>query len=65
MGSKKEFREMVRFVREKRIRPVVSKVVRGLDNLEGIDGLFEEMKGGKQFGKLVIIIDREAESPKL
>ncbi|KAK0645473.1 zinc-binding dehydrogenase [Cercophora newfieldiana] len=65
MGSKKEFKEMVEFVREKKIRPVVSKVVRGLDNLEGIEGLFEDMKGGKQFGKLVILIDRDVESPKL
>lgn len=65
MGSKREFGEMVQFVREKGIRPVVSKVVRGLDNLEGIEGLFEDMKGGKQFGKLVILIDREGESPKL
>ncbi|KAK3342344.1 hypothetical protein B0H65DRAFT_428327 [Neurospora tetraspora] len=44
MGSRKEFEEMVGFVREKGIRPVVSKVVRGLDNLGGIDELFEEMK---------------------
>lgn len=65
MGSKKEFREMVEFVRQHGIRPVVSRVVRGLDNLEGIDGLFEDMKAGKQFGKLVILIDPEVESPKL
>jgi NADPH:quinone reductase-like Zn-dependent oxidoreductase len=64
MGSKKEFREMVEFVREKGVRPVVSKVVRGLDNLEGIEGLFEEMKGGRQFGKLVVLMEREG-SPKL
>ena len=65
MGSKKEFREMVDFVREKKIRPVVSRVVKGLDNLEGIDGLFEEMHAGKQFGKLVIEISSEGggESP--
>lgn len=65
MGSRKEFREMVEFVREHSIRPVVSRVVRGLDNLEGIDELFEDMKAGKQFGKLVILIDKDIESPKL
>lgn len=65
MGSKKEFREMVDFVREKKIRPVVSRVVKGLDNLEGIDGLFEDMKASKQFGKLVIEIwsDERNDSP--
>ncbi|KAK0627823.1 hypothetical protein B0T14DRAFT_424063 [Immersiella caudata] len=64
MGSKKEFREMAEFVREKGVRPVVSRVVRGLDNLEGIEGLFEDMKGGRQFGKLVVVMEREG-SPKL
>ncbi|KAK1752063.1 hypothetical protein QBC47DRAFT_64383 [Echria macrotheca] len=65
MGSKKEFRDMVAFVGEHKIRPVVSRCVRGLDNIEGIDGLFEDMKAGKQFGKLVVLIDKEVESPKL
>lgn len=66
MGSKKEFEEMVEFVREHKIRPVVSRVVKGLDNVEGIDGLFEDMKAGRQFGKLVIQIDGdEGSSPKL
>ena len=44
------------FVREKKIRPVVSRVIKGLDNLDGINDLFEDMKEGKQFGKLVIEI---------
>ncbi|KAM7214307.1 alcohol dehydrogenase [Rhypophila decipiens] len=67
MGSKKEFREMIQFVGEKKIRPVVSRVVKGLDNVEGIDGLFEDMRAGKQFGKLVILIEGESgdSSPKL
>ncbi|KAK0714812.1 oxidoreductase [Lasiosphaeris hirsuta] len=60
MGSKAEFRDMVEFVREHKIRPVVSRVVKGLDNIEGIDGLFEDMKAGRQFGKLVILIDKNA-----
>lgn len=68
MGSKKEFTEMVEFVREKKIRPVVSRVVKGIDNLDGIDGLFEDMKVGRQFGKLVIEFesgDHDSSSPKL
>ncbi|EKD20092.1 zinc-binding dehydrogenase [Drepanopeziza brunnea f. sp. 'multigermtubi' MB_m1] len=54
MGSRKEFRDMVAFVNEKKIRPVVSRSVKGIDNLQDIDGLFEDMRIGSQFGKLVI-----------
>jgi NADPH:quinone reductase-like Zn-dependent oxidoreductase len=54
MGSRKEFRDMVKFVNEKNIRPVVSRTVHGIDNLKDIDSLFEEMRNGSQFGKLVI-----------
>ncbi|KAF3009406.1 hypothetical protein E8E14_009815 [Neopestalotiopsis sp. 37M] len=56
MGSRAEFRDMVAFVRDKRITPIVSRTVKGLDNLAGIDGLFEDIREGKQFGKLVIEI---------
>ena len=56
MGSRKEFQEMIEFVRQKEIKPVISRTVQGLDNIEAIDGLFEEMKKGNQFGKLVIEI---------
>ncbi|KAK3293926.1 uncharacterized protein B0H64DRAFT_462238 [Chaetomium fimeti] len=65
MGSKKEFEEMVEFVKEHKIRPVVSRVVKGLDNIEGIDSLFDDMKAGRQFGKLVIQIDGDDSPPKL
>lgn len=57
MGSQREFGEMVRFVSEKKIRPVVQQVVHGIENLEGIEGLFEDLKKGTQFGKLVVQID--------
>ena len=63
MGSREEFRAMVEFVAEKRIRPVVERVVEGIDNLEGpesIESLFEDMKAGKQFGKLVVQIQKGA-----
>ncbi|EPS33719.1 hypothetical protein PDE_08681 [Penicillium oxalicum 114-2] len=55
MGSRKEFKEMVEFVASKKIHPVVSRVLKvEIDDLAAIDGLFEDMKHGKQFGKLVI-----------
>ncbi len=57
MGSRREFGEMVQFVREKKIRPVVERVVNSIENLEGIEGLFEDMKVGRHFGKLVVKID--------
>lgn len=63
MGSRKEFKEMMAFVAEKKIRPVVSRVVKGLGNLEGIESLFEDIKAGRQFGKLVIQIDVSDDSP--
>lgn len=62
MGSRKEFKDMVAFVNEKKIKPVVSRVVKGIDNIEGINGLFEEMKNGSQFGKLVIEIGEGSKS---
>ncbi|SPO05922.1 related to alcohol dehydrogenase [Cephalotrichum gorgonifer] len=62
MGSRKEFADMVDFVREKKITPVVDRVVRGLDNLDGIEGLFKVMDEGKQFGKLVIEINGDSSS---
>lgn len=62
MGSRKEFGEMVRFVDEKKIRPPVERVVGGIENLEAIDGLFEDMKKGSQFGKLVVKINSDSQS---
>jgi D-arabinose 1-dehydrogenase-like Zn-dependent alcohol dehydrogenase len=58
MGSRKEFAEMVRFVDEKKLKPVISRVVKGMD-LEKIDSLFDDMKAASQFGKLVIEIDHQ------
>lgn len=65
MGSRKEFKEMVEFVGQKKIKPIVSRVVKGLDNLKDIDGLFEDMKQGSQFGKLVIEIAGDGSRSKL
>ncbi|KAK8080671.1 zinc-type alcohol dehydrogenase-like protein YycR [Apiospora hydei] len=61
MGSRAEFAAMVEFVRAHKVRPVVSRVIRsgGLEDLDAIDGLYEDMRQGKQFGKLVIEISPE------
>jgi len=64
MGSRKEFSDMVAFVREKKIRPVVSRTVKGLD-IKEIDSLFDDMKEGKQFGKLVVVVREESGGSKL
>ncbi|KAF4345810.1 alcohol dehydrogenase [Fusarium beomiforme] len=64
MGSRKEFRDMVNFVERKGIRPVISRTVSGLESLEAIDSLFDDMKAGRQMGKLVIEIDGES-SPRI
>ncbi|KAI0147682.1 hypothetical protein GGR57DRAFT_493794 [Xylariaceae sp. FL1272] len=65
MGSRREFRDMVRFVGEHGIRPVVSRVVRGLDNMREIEELFGELRDGTQFGKLVIQIEEDGVGAKL
>lgn len=56
MGSQREFADMVKFVYEKQLRPVVSKEVRGF---ERVDELFEIMKVNSQFGKLVVVLADE------
>ena len=66
MGSRLEFKEMVDYVKAKKIHPVVSRTLQtSLDDLAGIDGLFEDMKQGKQFGKLVIDFGEKGSSSKL
>jgi D-arabinose 1-dehydrogenase-like Zn-dependent alcohol dehydrogenase len=64
MGSRKEFADMVQFVREKKIKPIVSRSVHGLD-VEKIDGLFEDMKSASQFGKLVVTLGDDGGKSKL
>ncbi|KAI9767166.1 MAG: hypothetical protein M1835_007077, partial [Candelina submexicana] len=63
MGSRREFKEMLEFVNKKLIHPVISRVAagRGLEDLEEIDGLFDEMKSGSQFGKLVVEMVKEGD----
>ncbi|KAL2872823.1 putative alcohol dehydrogenase [Aspergillus lucknowensis] len=55
MGSRKEFKDMVEFIKTHKVRPVVSRVVQAeLSDVAALDGLFQDMKDSKQFGKLVI-----------
>ncbi|KGO47014.1 Polyketide synthase, enoylreductase [Penicillium expansum] len=66
MGSRKEFKEMIEFVNAKKMHPVVSRVLQTeLDNLSAIDELFEDMKKGTQFGKLVIEFGRSGNSERI
>ncbi|KAG9233100.1 zinc-binding dehydrogenase [Amylocarpus encephaloides] len=66
MGSRKEFKEMVQFVNEKQMKPIVSRIAKGgLSNLKEINELFDEIRDGRQFGKLVIEVSPEASSSKL
>ncbi|KAF9159626.1 hypothetical protein DFQ26_006329 [Actinomortierella ambigua] len=53
MGSRDEFHDMVSFVHEHKIKPVVSRVWQGLEFSEEA---FETMRSGKQFGKLVLTL---------
>ncbi|GAB7358984.1 hypothetical protein MBLNU230_g5058t1 [Neophaeotheca triangularis] len=66
MGSRREFEQMVQFVRDMQLRPVISRVVGGgLENLKEIDGLWEDMKSGSQFGKLVVEVSKDGAASKL
>ncbi|KAK2742737.1 hypothetical protein FQN55_007678 [Onygenales sp. PD_40] len=65
MGSRKEFKDMVNFVREHKVKPIISRTVKGIDNIKEIDELFEDMKRGSQFGKLVIEIASSGTDSKL
>ena len=56
MGSRQEFKDMIAFVNQEKITPVVSRVAKGIENIKDIDSLFDDMKKGSQFGKLVVEI---------
>ncbi|KAK4631549.1 Zinc-type alcohol dehydrogenase-like protein [Fulvia fulva] len=59
MGSRKEFADLVKFVGEKGLKPLVSRTVQGIENIKDIDSLFEDMNKGTQLGKLVIEIAKD------
>ena len=64
MGSRKEFKDMMDFIKSKQAKPSVSRVTEGLD-LEGINSLFEDMKQASQFGKLVVEVSKQGRESKL
>ena len=64
MGSRKEFKDMMDFIKTKKAQPSVSRVVQGLD-LDAINTLFDDMKQASQFGKLVVEISKEGRESKL
>jgi len=64
MGSRKEFADMVQYVREKKLRPIVSRSVHGMD-IAQLDSLFEDMKNATQFGKLVVTLGENNKASKL
>lgn len=66
MGSRKEFHDMVKFMTEKQLKPTISKVVTGgLEDLKAIEGLFEEMDAGTQFGKLIFKVNGEGHKTEI
>ncbi|KAI9250518.1 hypothetical protein BDA99DRAFT_608377 [Phascolomyces articulosus] len=58
MGSRAEFKEMVDFVDKHKIKPIVSKVFKGLTQ-ENVDDAITYLSGGQQLGKVVIEIDHQ------
>ncbi|RMD40507.1 hypothetical protein DV735_g4622, partial [Chaetothyriales sp. CBS 134920] len=64
MGSRKEFKDMIDFINTNKARPVVSRVVQGLD-LDAVNSLFGDMKQASQFGKLVVEISPETRESRL
>ena len=65
MGSRKEFADLVELVRKTSLKPVVSRSIKGLEDLDAIDSLFEDMKASSQFGKLVVEIGESPSRSKL
>lgn len=64
MGSRKEFKDMIDFIKKTKAKPAVSRVTHGLE-VKGIDSLFEDMKSASQFGKLVVEVSKEGGKSKL
>jgi NADPH:quinone reductase-like Zn-dependent oxidoreductase len=56
MGSRQEFFQMIKFVGKHKIKPIIHKTSHGIDHIAGLEQLFDEMKAGTQFGKLVVNI---------
>lgn len=52
MGSPDDFSEMIKYISENKITPIVDKIY----EMENISDAFERMNSGKQFGKIVVMI---------
>lgn len=65
MGSRKDFADLMDCVRVHKIKPVISRVVKGVGDLEKIGSLFDDLRRGSQFGKLVVELDDKVVSSKL
>ena len=52
------------FIKQKKAKPAVSRVVQGLD-LDAVNSLFEDMKSASQFGKLVVEVSKDGGESKL
>ena len=50
MGSDQDFEEMVSFVKENEIKPIIDQVF----TFDQADIAFDRMKAGKQLGKIVL-----------
>ena len=53
MGTEREFADMVAFIKDKQLVPVVDEVL----PLAGAEHAFRKMDEGKQFGKIVLRIE--------
>ena len=53
MGSQKDLKDATDFIAEKKLVPIISHVVDGLESIE--DGI-ETLEKGEQFGKVVVKI---------
>ncbi|KAH9811797.1 hypothetical protein DFH28DRAFT_900215 [Melampsora americana] len=62
MGSLSEFQQMINFIEQHQIEPVVYKTLIGFESVE--EG-FEILKNGQQFGKVVVEISKGETSSKL
>ncbi len=61
MGSKVELKDATEFIAARKIIPIVSMVIDGLENAEGG---FQAMREHSQFGKIVVKI-RQSDKSKM
>jgi len=53
MGSREEFQDLLRFVTQHRLRPIVDRAYK----LEEVRQAFQRMQAGEQFGKIAFLIE--------